>query len=170
MRICRCFSRGHSIHAPPIDVRMEHTQCQHGDLGRDTFGLRTLYVPSFRGPAYDTLLAPLPILFVIIGGVIILIWAWPVAVLRGRIHEAKLHELLLIDRALRGDTSALSQSIARVGGPLRPLEIIQYQAHIRGLWTWPLHAYAQRLVIFGVLPPLAWIMAALVETFVQSQL
>ncbi|MEE2892176.1 MAG: hypothetical protein VX766_08560 [Pseudomonadota bacterium] len=40
---------------------------------------------------------------------------------------------------------------------------MSYLLWLDALPTWPLGGYVQRIVLFGLLPPITWVMAAAVE-------
>ena len=95
-----------------------------------------LWRPSLFDQLPDALIAPLLLIFIVLGSLLIATWLWPVIVVRNRFQERKEQELRHIDEALSGNTKALSNSLVGANGPLSPLELIQYQAHIRSSWKW----------------------------------
>ena len=95
----------------------------------------------------------------------------PLFVLRWRIAAAKTVEINIVRRALRGDRDGLSASA--FGTELTTFsaaELMYYEDRIRAVWEWPFEAHIRRLVIFGLLPPLTWMLAALVEIVFESAL
>ncbi|MBF69264.1 MAG: hypothetical protein CMQ29_16440, partial [Gammaproteobacteria bacterium] len=84
---------------------------------------------------------------------------------------AKTVEINIVRRALRGDRDGLSASA--FGTELTTFsvaELMYYEDRIRAVWEWPFEAHIRRLVIFGLLPPLTWMLAALVEIVFESAL
>ena len=45
---------------------------------------------------------------------------------------------------------------------------MMYEQYVKDIWEWPIQGYVQRLVFYVLLPPLAWVLAALVEQIVDS--
>ena len=76
-----------------------------------------------------------------------------------------------MQRALPGDRDGLRASAF---GPelntFTAADLMYYEDRIRAVWEWPFEAHIRRLVIFGLLPPLTWVLAALVEIVFESAL
>jgi hypothetical protein len=69
-----------------------------------------------------------------------------------------------ITLALRGDDNAMSKlSIQGRGAPTTTVDLLMHQMFIESRWEWPIAAHVQKLVLFGLLPPLAWVLAAMIE-------
>ena len=51
-----------------------------------------------------------------------------------------------------------------------PADLMFYEDRIKAIWEWPFEAHVRRLVIFGLLPPLTWVLAALVEIMFETML
>lgn len=93
----------------------------------------------------------------------------PVGVVRDRIAEVKQAEILSIRKALAGDRSALEQSqIAHIADEFSAPDLMMYEQYVKDIWEWPILGYVQRLLLYVLLPPLAWILAALVEQVVDA--
>ena len=45
-----------------------------------------------------------------------------------------------------------------------------YEDRIKAIWEWPFELHVRRLVIFGLLPPLTWVLAAGVEVVFEAML
>jgi hypothetical protein len=91
-------------------------------------------------------------------------YAYPVWTLRNRIKDKKLVEMDRITLALRGDDNAMSKlSIQGRGAPTTTVDLLMHQMFIESRWEWPIAAHVQKLVLFGLLPPLAWVLAAVIE-------
>jgi len=101
--------------------------------------------------------------------VLLLIAISPLFILRTRIALAKKMEIDLIRRALRGDLADAMRS--QFGERLKrfsPADLMYYEDRITGIWEWPFQAQVRRIVIFGLLPPLTWVLAALVEIIFET--
>lgn len=78
------------------------------------------------------------------------------------IERTRNRERERVIRALNGDPEALRDSVVDRGAAERS----DWMSHL--LWldtlpTWPLGAYLQRFLLFVLLPPVTWVMAAAVE-------
>ena len=101
--------------------------------------------------------------------ILILVSLMPLFILRSRITVAKAMELSIIRRALRGDKSNLKRS--QFGERLeefRPADLMIYEDRIKNIWEWPFEVHIRRLVIFGLLPPLTWVLAVAVEVIFET--
>ena len=78
----------------------------------------------------------------------------PILVLQGRFQAEKQTQLTAIQ-------SELNQAIGQDADKVPTL--LTRQMYIESRPTWPIAANVQRLVLFGLLPPLTWVMAAIVE-------
>lgn len=95
----------------------------------------------------------------------------PLLILKSRIAVAKSIEINTIRRALTGDFSGSENSYfgARLS-QFSPADLMYYEDRIKNIWDWPIEAQIRRLVIFGLLPPLTWILAAAVEVIFETML
>ena len=95
----------------------------------------------------------------------------PLFVSRRRIGAAKTVEINLVRRALRGDRDGLAASAF---GPrleeFSAADLMYYEDRVRAVWEWPFESHIRRVVIFGLLPPLTWVLAAGVEIIFESAL
>ena len=93
----------------------------------------------------------------------------PLKSVRDRIAETKKKEIALIKSAIRGDRQGLRQSqIAHAAEEFTTPDLIQYEARIQSIREWPIEGVVQRVLLYGLLPPLAWVLAALVERIVDA--
>jgi len=104
----------------------------------------------------------------LIGGlvwaVLIVVSFFPLLTLKSRIAVAKAMEISVVRNALQGDFSAVDSS--QFGDKLRdfsPADLMYYEDRIKNVWEWPVEAQIRRVLIFGLLPPLTWVLAAGVE-------
>ena len=104
-------------------------------------------------------------LFVVILGVVMLLpYAYPVWILRNRIRDKKLAEMDQITLALRGDKEAVKTiNIHALDAPTTAADLLTHQMFLNSLWDWPIASHVQKLVLFGLIPPLAWVLAAMIE-------
>ncbi len=120
-------------------------------------------------PANRVLLLMSAPVIVVIVGLLIVSYAYPLWVLRGRISAAKDWELECVFRSLRGDEDAMGQS--RMGDRGRSLsfsELLDYRTFIESLWDWPVAPHLQKVLLIGLLPPTTWVLAALIENAVAA--
>ena len=95
-------------------------------------------------------------------------FAYPVWVLRGRIRAAKDRELDCVFRSLRGDEEAMSRSrISDRAHSLGFSELLDYRIFIESLWDWPVAPHLHKVLLFGLLPPTTWVLAALIENAIS---
>ncbi|MCB1646128.1 MAG: hypothetical protein KDI36_11780 [Pseudomonadales bacterium] len=95
----------------------------------------------------------------------------PLFIIKSRMSSAKAMEINLIRQALAGNLASAGQS--HFGEKLADFslgELMYYEDRIKNLWEWPFEAHVRRLVIFGLLPPLTWVLAALVEMSFETLL
>jgi len=93
----------------------------------------------------------------------------PVVIIRDRIRIAKQKELENIQFAIDGDKSKLQDTqIAHIAKEFSAPDLMRYEEKIESLWEWPIQGNVQRLVLYVMLPPIAWVMAALVERLVDE--
>ncbi len=85
-----------------------------------------------------------------------------IRVLHNRIGETKSRELHTIRTLMAGtDTDA-----DLMGGAIKPSnknDLLTYQMFVETRWEWPIAPHVQKLLIFGLLPPATWVLAAFVE-------
>ena len=89
-----------------------------------------------------------------------------------RIHVAKTLELNHVHRALlKGDKAHLSSTL--IGADLDKLsrvDLLYYEEYIGRIKELPFTDRIRGMLLFGVLPPLTWVIAALIEIFIESSL
>lgn len=103
--------------------------------------------------------------------VLIVVSFVPLLTLKSRIAIAKAMEINVIRNALRGDFSGADRS--QFGNRLKdfsPADLMFYEDRIKNIWEWPVEGHIRRLIIFGLLPPLTWVLAAGVEIIFESVL
>ncbi len=95
----------------------------------------------------------------------------PALLVRSRIRATKEAELAAVRRALAGDRSALdATSIRHLAGEFTAPDLLSYEQRIQQIWEWPIQGSVQRILLYVMLPPLAWVLAALVERLVDMAL
>ena len=91
-------------------------------------------------------------------------WCYPTLILRNRIRLKKAQELDNLLLAILGDNAALERScIPKRGNQLTTADLLVHQMFIESRWEWPLASHVQKLILFGLLPPLTWVLAAMME-------
>ena len=94
----------------------------------------------------------------------LLAWWYPIFILRNRIRLKKTEELNALLLAIQGDDTALSNScIPRRGNEISTADLLTHQMFIESRWEWPIASHVQKLVLFGLLPPFTWVLAAAIE-------
>jgi hypothetical protein len=96
--------------------------------------------------------------------VMVLPYVYPVWILRNRIRDKKIAEMDQITLALRGDKEAVKTIVIKgLGTPTTTADLLTHQMFLESRWDWPIASHVQKLVLFGLLPPLAWVLAAIIE-------
>lgn len=117
--------------------------------------------------AESVVLALSPVVLVLVLGNIVFLK--PVIVVKNRIKEIKEREISALREALSGNREALQGSnIARFADEFAAPDLMMYEQYVRDIWEWPIQGYVQRIVFYVLLPPLAWVLAALVEQLVDG--
>lgn len=92
-------------------------------------------------------------------------WFLPIFILRNRIRDKKTEELETLLRVIQGDEAALMDScIPKREGPVTTADLLTHQLFIESRWDWPIASQVHKLLMFGLLPPLTWFLAALIES------
>lgn len=102
---------------------------------------------------------------------LVIVVSIPLWIIRNRLRQAKRRELQLIERARNGDRAALAEShISGHQDAFQLPQLLYYEDRIRAVWEWPLHAHNRRIALYVFLVPIAWVLAAIVEMFVDTAL
>ncbi len=104
------------------------------------------------------------------GLIIISLYLIPYNHFRHRMRFRKYQELNCITSALTGNLTALEHSLLRGEALPSKIDLLYYQSRIRGIREWPFTDKIRSLVLFGILPPLTWVLAALIEVTIESLL
>ena len=95
----------------------------------------------------------------------------PVLLVRNRVKAAKTAELRAVRAALMGDRSGLTvTSIGRFADEFSAPDLLSYQQRVEQIWEWPVQSSLQRILLYVMLPPLAWVLAALIERLLDMAL
>jgi hypothetical protein len=86
----------------------------------------------------------------------------PVLVLRNRIRDEKRTLLKGLRAARLGEAPPPELSISEVPGVPQP-DLLTQQLFVESRWEWPVATHIQKLALVGMLPPLSWPAAALME-------
>jgi len=101
---------------------------------------------------------------------IISLYIIPYNLFRKRMRSAKAQELSSVAAALNGNAGALEQTL--LAGEEHPskIDLLYYRDLIDAIKEWPFTDRIRALVLFGILPPLTWVIAALIEIFIEGAL
>jgi hypothetical protein len=109
-------------------------------------------------------LLPLLLIIAFILVAVLLPYVYPVWILRNRIRDKKLAEMGQITRSLRGDKEAVkTMNIHALDAPTTAADLLTHRMFLDSLWEWPIASHLQKLILFGLLPPLTWVVAAMIE-------
>lgn len=89
---------------------------------------------------------------------------------RKRMRSRKQQELNCISAALDGNLRALDHSLLKDEALPSKIDLLYYQDRIRNIKEWPITDRIRALVLFGILPPLTWVIAALIEISIEASL
>ena len=105
------------------------------------------------------------------GMVLMGVYLVPYNIFRKRIGVVKALELNRVAEALKGNKELLTDSlISNDTDRLTTIDLLYYQELIRNIREWPFTNRIRSLVLFGVLPPLTWVIAAFVEIMIEGAL
>jgi hypothetical protein len=127
-------------------------------------GLMPLLMLYGDDPGNTAFLTRQSLIMVFIVVIMILPYVYPVWILRNRIRDKKIAEMDQITLALRGDKETVKTIVIQgLGTPTTTAELLTHQMFLESRWDWPIASHVQKLVLFGLLPPLAWVLAAMIE-------
>ncbi len=104
------------------------------------------------------------------GLIIISLYIVPYSHFRKRVALLKQQELNAVNAALAGNLRALDNSLLRDESIPSKIELLFYHDRIAGIREWPFTDRIRALVLFGILPPLTWVLAAFIEIIIESSL
>lgn len=88
-----------------------------------------------------------------------------------RMRVVKALELNKVSGALRGNRNSLDNSlIASDQANLTKIDLLYYQDRIKKVREWPFTDRLRALILFGILPPLTWVIAAIIEIAIEGAL
>lgn len=102
--------------------------------------------------------------------IIISLYIVPYSQFRRRVRFRKLQELNAINAALAGNIRALDNTLLREEAIPSKIDLLYYQERISSIREWPFTDRFRTLVLFGILPPLTWVLAALIEIAIEGAL
>jgi hypothetical protein len=127
-------------------------------------GLMPLLVLYGDDPENTAFLIRLSLVIAFTFVLMILPYVYPVWILRNRIRDKKIAEMDQITLALRGNKEAVKTIVIQgLGTPTTTADLLTHQMFLESRWDWPIASHVQKLVLFGLLPPLAWVLAAIIE-------
>ena len=92
----------------------------------------------------------------------------PLFLLRNRIRVHKEDELTKISDVYSGSKKAYSElRLLEIVPEARP-DLVTSERRVRDTWEWPFAAHWERIVLFILLPPITWILAAIVENVISK--
>jgi hypothetical protein len=114
--------------------------------------------------SFRTLMEPAILWVLPLGIPLVLAHVYPVMILKNRIMDLKQKELDKVLRSLQGDGDAASKiSLHGLDSPTTAADLLTHQMFIESRWEWPIASHVQKLILFGLLPPLTWMLAAMIE-------
>ncbi len=102
------------------------------------------------------------------GLIIISLYIIPFNLFRKRMRSKKQQELSSVAAALKGNLEALEHSLLSGESHPSKIDLLFYRDHIQAIREWPFTDRIRALVLFGILPPLTWVIAALIEIMIEG--
>ncbi|MFT7043669.1 MAG: hypothetical protein ACJAW7_002431 [Candidatus Azotimanducaceae bacterium] len=129
--------------------------------------INTLMMLFVDEPTTTVSMMRLSLVFGFVAAVMLLPYIYPVWILRNRIKDKKIAEMAQNTRSLqslRGDDEVMSTiSSQGRGASTTTADLLTYRMFLDSLWEWPIASHVQKLILFGLLPPLTWVVAAMIE-------
>jgi hypothetical protein len=126
--------------------------------------INTLMMLFVDEPTTTVSMMRLSLVFGFVATAMLLPYAYPVWILRNRIRDKKIAEMGQITLALRGDKEAVKTiHIHALDAPTTAADLLTHRMFLDSLWEWPIASHVQKLILFGLLPPLTWMLAAMIE-------
>ncbi len=150
--------------APEIHTTISNPLMRFVVVGMTAFSFLLLVHEVAPYPSLQTRVLQVGFLSGLVWSALIVVSLVPVFKLKSRTVAVKVDEIDLVHRALRGE--AVAQHTSRLGPQLSDFglgDLMVYEERLKNLWEWPIRAHVRRLLLFGVLPPLTWVLAAAVE-------
>ena len=94
----------------------------------------------------------------------------PYNLFRKRMRSSKAQELSSIGAALNGNAAALDHTLLAGEETPSKIDLLYYRDRIEAIKEWPFTDRIRAMVLFGILPPLTWVIAALIEIYIESTL
>ncbi len=121
-----------------------------------------LVILWFDNPSITAGFFPIGIFFVVLLGLFVLFYFYPVLVLRNRVREEKEKELKAVFQSL-GSDSANFGSLKLSATPQRKSDLLTLLMFVESRWEWPIASHVTKLVLWGLLVPLTWVLSATIE-------
>jgi hypothetical protein len=99
---------------------------------------------------------------VVLVGLFVLLYFYPVLVLRNRVRKEKEKELKAVLQSLGSDSASFA-SVELSPTPRHKSELLTHLMFVESRWEWPIASHITKLVLWGLLVPLTWVMSATIE-------
>lgn len=115
-------------------------------------------------PVFSSALSWLAMLVILAGFPLVFLYVYPILILKNRIRDEKQKELNIVFQSLKGNDEAIKAiSIQGLGRPTSTADLLTHQMFLESRWELPIASHIQNLILFGLLPPIAWGLAATME-------
>ena len=103
--------------------------------------------------------------------IIVLLLFTPILQTRTKVITAKELERSIATQGLQGiKIKAGDLSITSEGEYYSPTELLSYLHYLDSIWNWPIRRNLAQLGFYALIPPVAWVLSALVEISLSVQL
>lgn len=100
--------------------------------------------------------------FVILVGLFVLFYFYPVLVLRNRVRKEKEKALEVLFKSLQGETAGFDSPEPSAASQ-RKSDLLAHLMFVESRWEWPIASHITKLVLWGLLVPLTWVLSATIE-------
>lgn len=89
----------------------------------------------------------------------------PIFKIAKRMSKARESELLRVEELIDKTTSAGVDA-----GDDYLNRLLEYERQVMDVWVWPFSSKIKQLLLFGLLPPLTWLIGAMIEVVIEASL
>ena len=116
----------------------------------------------FDNPILTATVLLFGIAFVILVGLFVMLYFYPVLILRNRVRKEKEKALEAVFQSLASDSDSFV-SAQLSAAPQRTSDLLTRLMFIESRWEWPIASHITKLVLWGLLVPITWVLSATIE-------
>jgi hypothetical protein len=116
----------------------------------------------FNNPIMTTTVFLIGISIVILVGLFVLLYFYPVLILRNRVKKEKEKQLKAVYESLASSSS--NSGVPKLSAVAQhKSDLLTLLMFVESRWDWPIASHVTKLVLWGLLVPLTWVMSATIE-------